>query len=207
LTIAKKLFAFLKVLPAIFGCLVFLFSIISPFFLYTAPLGSITIYYWSYRHDFYAPMRQVPTQYWFIDNWENAGLAAMSWTLVLMFIFQVLTLVFGVGSVFFNRRILSIAPVLLCLGVLGLMMCTGHIISPVLGEYQKGYYLVFLSLTLFISDFMLKRAKLLRKVTQSGAPMQTQTATILSGFQILRYSQCTMDNTTHNPIFVCSAAA
>jgi hypothetical protein len=173
LTIAKKLFAFLKILPAISGCLVFLISIISPFFLFTAPLGSILIYYWSYRRDFYGPMQQVPTQYWFIDNWENAGSATMSWTSVSMFIFQILTLVFGVGSVFFNRRILSIAPVLLCLGVLGLMMFTGHMISPLLGEYQEGYYLVFSSLALFIFAFILKRTGLLKKVMQNRTSTQT----------------------------------
>jgi hypothetical protein len=139
----------------VIGCLVFLFSVISPFFVGWAPLSTISNYYGSYRRDFYGNLQQTPTQFWFINNWEGAGSATMSLALVSMFIFQVLTLVFAVGSVFFNRRILSVAPVLLCLGVLGLMIYTEQTISGVLGEYRQGYYLIFPSLALFIFAFIL----------------------------------------------------
>lgn len=137
----------------VIGCLVFFFSVISPFFLFRTVLYPTSNYYWSYRRDFYSILGQ--TQYWFSNNWESTGWATMSWALVSMFIIQVLTLVFAVGSVFFNRRILSFAPVLLCLGVLGLMIYTEQTISGVLGEYQQGYYLIFPSLALFTFAFIL----------------------------------------------------
>jgi len=142
----------------VIGCLVFLFSVISPFFLYMSVLGGMSNYYWSYRRDFYGNLQQGPRQYWFSNYWGTTGLAEfqpMSWALVSMFIIQVLTLVFGVGFVFFNRRILSFVPVLLCLGVLGLMIYAGQIVLGGLGEYQQGYYLIFPSLALFMFAFVL----------------------------------------------------
>jgi hypothetical protein len=138
----------------IIGCLVFLFSIISPFFLFNTPFYLTSNYYWSYRRDFYGGFGAT-MQFWFFNNWEKTVSATMSWALISLFIFQVLTLVFAVGSFFFNRRILSVAPVLLCLGVLGLMIYTEQTISGVLGEYRQGYYLIFPSLALFISAFTL----------------------------------------------------
>ena len=139
----------------VIGCLVFLFSVISPFFLFNTPQYLTSNYYWSYRRDYYSPFQQAPTQYWFSNSWETASLVAVSWALVSMFIYQVLTLVLGVVSVFFNKRILSFAPVLLCLLILGLMIYTGQTISRVFGEYQQGYYLIFPSLALFMFAFIL----------------------------------------------------
>ena len=135
----------------VIGCLVFLFSVIFPFFLFRTVLSPTSNYDWSYRRDFYGNFGGT-RQFWFINNWENTGSATMSWALISMFIIQVLTLVFGVASVFFNRRILSFAPVLLCLGVLGLMI---YAIGDRDGEYQQGYYLIFPSLALFIFAFVL----------------------------------------------------
>lgn len=139
----------------VIGCLVFLFSVISPFFVVWAPLGGIRNYYWSYRRDSYGMFQQAPRQFWFSNNWETTISATMSWALISMFIIQVLTLVFGVGSVFFNRIILSFAPVLLCLGVLGLMIYTGQTLGDKVGGYQQGYYGIFPSLALFMFAFIL----------------------------------------------------
>lgn len=156
----------LKKVLAIFGCLFFLFSVISPFFVVFYPLGAISNYYLSYRRDFYGNFGTT-RQYWFINNWGTTVLATMSWALASMFIFQVLTLVFGLGSVFFNRRILSFAPVLLCLGVLGLMIYTEQTIGGVLGEYQQGYYLIYPSVILFVSAFALNEVIKMRQTTTS----------------------------------------
>ncbi|HML03982.1 MAG TPA: hypothetical protein VK487_11510 [Candidatus Bathyarchaeia archaeon] len=155
MTIQKTLLVILKALLAILGCLVFLFSVISPFFLTIGLLAPISNRYWSYEHDFYNGFGQHESQYWFINYWGDDVSSTMSWGLVLMFTFQLLTLTFGVGSIFFKRRILSIIPVLLCLGVLGLMIYTGNLLGLSLGEYQQGYYLVFPSLVLFIVVFIL----------------------------------------------------
>ena len=138
----------------VIGCLVFLFSVISPFFVSFAPLAAISNYYWSYRRDVYGNFGAT-RQFWFFNNWGTTVLATISWALVSMFTFQVLTLVFSIGSIFFNRRILSFAPVLLCLGVLGLMIYTEQTISGVLGEYRQGYYLIFPSLALFMFALIL----------------------------------------------------
>ena len=135
----------------VIGCLVFLFSTISPFFLSIGVLSGTSNYYWSYRRDLYGNFGG-KYQFWFVNNWEYTGSAKMSLALVSMFIFQVLTLASAIGSFFFNERILSFASVVLCLDVLFLMLYTiGRLYD---GEYQQGYYLIFPSLALFTSAFI-----------------------------------------------------
>lgn len=77
------------------------------------------------------------------------------WILISMFTIQVLTLLFGVASIIFNRRMLSFAPVLLNLLTIALMVYTGMMEEVYPGEYQLGFYLVFPSLVLFLFAFVL----------------------------------------------------
>ena len=81
-----------------------------------------------------------------------------------IFTIQVLTLAFGLASLVYNRRLLSIAPVLLSLTILTLMIFTGYTIAQQgwgtqvqkssfgggAEEFQLGFYLIFLSLTMFL---------------------------------------------------------
>ena len=72
-----------------------------------------------------------------------------------MFIFQALVLAFGIASIHFKRRVMLAAPVCLSVAVLGLMLYTGEILGYSNEDYQLGYYLVFPSLALFLSAFIL----------------------------------------------------
>ena len=149
----------LRKVPYMVGCLLFLFSLISPFYLTEGILAPISNYYWSYRHDSYGmnPLHHYPNQYWFSNYWFTLW-SNLPWVLLLMFIIQVLTLFLGVASVIFSRRILSFVPVLSCLGVLGLMVYAGQILNTGLGGYQLGYYLVYPSVGIFLFAFLLNEA-------------------------------------------------
>jgi hypothetical protein len=152
----------LKRICAAFGCLLFLISFISPFYtinMITLAGGSST-YYWSYESDYhYAIIAHFgSSQHWFCDYWFSPYLDVglrIPWILVSMFTIQALTLLFGVVSIIFTRRMLSFAPVLLSLLTIALMVCTGIIEEIYFGEYQVGFYLIFPSLVLFLSAFVL----------------------------------------------------
>ncbi|MGA3193053.1 MAG: hypothetical protein ABSD73_11175 [Candidatus Bathyarchaeia archaeon] len=149
----------LKRFFATFGCLLFLISFISPFYNISGitTAGRTTTYYWSYESDYHYSFdfHFGSSQYWFSDYWFSPYLdvgLGIPWILVPMFTIQALTLLFGVASIIFNRRILPFASVLLSLLTIALMVYTGMMIS---GEYQLGFYLVFPSLILFLSAFVL----------------------------------------------------
>jgi hypothetical protein len=169
---------------ALLGCLLFLISFISPFYLtrFISPVPSRCWgYFWSYKYDLdgLSPSSPPPqytlvyysNQYWFHDYWfsghsyspgiEDGVVPMVPWIpLLSMFTIQVLTLLFGVASIIFNRRMLSFAPVLLSLLTIALMVHTGMRLSGYpeeiySGEYQLGYYLVFPSMVLFLSAFVM----------------------------------------------------
>jgi len=157
MTIPKKLFAFLKALPTILGCLVLLVSIILPFYyLDTFTIdGPYRVTYWSFKADsFVFTTRFISQHFLFFNYWFYYALVgqAMSWILLPMFIFQLLTLTLGVASFFVNNRIILIAPFFMCLAVLSLMSLSKGLLE---GTYQLGYYLVFPSLALFLYSFLL----------------------------------------------------
>jgi hypothetical protein len=120
-----------KVLP-ILGCLLIVFSFIYPFYYagFKTTAGSGSIYYWSYHAD-YRNLVMVTLHsehFWFSDFWFSSyGYVSLEipCELISLFTVQVLTLMFGVASVIFNRRILSFAPVLLSLAFMALMLYTG----------------------------------------------------------------------------------
>jgi hypothetical protein len=150
----------------VIACVVFLFSVISPFYTISMKTlaGGSSTYYSSYESDYqYAIMAHFgSSKTWFSDYWFSPYLGVglgIPWILIAMFIIQVLTLLFGVASIIFNRRILSFAPVLLSLLTIALMVYTGMVEQIYLGEYQLGFYLVFPSLVLFLSAFVLNEVR------------------------------------------------
>lgn len=171
-TISRKLIFLLKALLTILGFLVFLFSIILPF--YAISMGSgfygSSTQYWSYEsHGHYGRMSG---QSWFSDYWFNPYMViglGIPWILVSMFTIQVLTLLFGAASIIFNRRMLSSAPVLLSLLAIALMLYTGMMEETYSGKYQLGFYLAFPSLILFLSAFALSEVI---KKRQTSKPMK-----------------------------------
>jgi len=78
---------------------------------------------------------------------------------MLMFILQVLTLVFGIISVMSNRRILSLAPVCLSVTVLALMIYTINALlgTDQFGNYEQGYYFIYFPIVLFLFAFVLNK--------------------------------------------------
>jgi hypothetical protein len=145
--------------PAILGCILFVSSFISPFYLIRFSYGASTSY-WSFKSEYHADTLHITRsgKTWFSDYWFNiyqvsVGLRQPE-TLITLFTIQVLTLIFGIVSIFFRRRIPSFIPVLLSVLVLGLMIYTNNLMFGS-GEYQLGYYLIYPSLAIFLSAFVL----------------------------------------------------
>jgi len=162
LTIPRKPFASLKALLTILGCLVFLFSIILPFYYASIPNldGAEYVYYWSFKADyrggfFTLTVWVIVNHFWFFNYWfsDIFSIRQVSLIALAMFTIQALVLAFGIASIQFKRRIMLAAPVCLSIVVLALMLYIGEILSY--GIYQLGYYLVFPSLALFLSAFIL----------------------------------------------------
>jgi len=167
MTISRKPIVILKTLCTILGCLLFLSSLIFPFYheFLTVAAPASEFCFWSYKYEVSWTFGH--DSYWLIDYWHSLqseyGLET-SWILGAMFTIQLLTLALGLVSIRFNRRSLLFPPVLLSSVVAMLMTHIGeifghpphigilHAISP---EFQVGYYLVFPSLALFLSAFIL----------------------------------------------------
>jgi hypothetical protein len=121
--------------------------------------------FWSYRSDFYyssgiffrGPIR---IQYWFSDYWFNflnKNYLKLTWMIMPMFILQVLTLIFGIISIIFNKGLLLLAPVCLSVAVLALMIYTINTLFGIsqFGSYEQGYYFSYYPVGLFLSAFVL----------------------------------------------------
>jgi hypothetical protein len=126
--------------------------------------GSSSTYYWSYESDYHYSIvfHFGSSQYWFSDYWFTPYLdvgLGIPWILIPMFTIQALTLLFGVASIIFKRRIFPFVSVLLNLLTIALMVYTGTMYS---GEYQLGYYLAIPSLVMFSSAFVLNEAAIAR---------------------------------------------
>jgi hypothetical protein len=125
---------------------------------------AVSEYYWSFKFDYvstyggsHSVIISYVSSYWFFDYWfsknEFSYGFSRSWMPVALFAVQALALAFGIASIYFKRRAMLAAPVCLSVAVLALMSYAGEIFPS--GEYQLGYYLVFPSLALFLSAFML----------------------------------------------------
>jgi hypothetical protein len=93
------------------------------------------------------------------------------WIFPLLFTIQVLTLAFGIISLFFRRKVFSFAPILLTLTTVLLMMYANSFMNTSIygpprmskiydiqvlgGAYQLGYYLAYPSLVAFLLAFIL----------------------------------------------------
>lgn len=153
--------------PAILGCLLFLFSFISPFYHFT-PMTQIefhySVYYWSFKSevriydlDHFAGLRQ----YWFSDYWFNIFSGwnlGLDWMLISMFAAQILTIAFSIASVIANRRVPALAAIVSCIATTALMIYVNTRIydaSFYLNSYEQGYWLTYPSMILFLLAFAL----------------------------------------------------
>jgi hypothetical protein len=157
----------LRALSAL-ACLVFLFSITSPFF-FTLHQNSIfpedlsMIRLWSFK-SYTTPWLRVPAPYenWFFDYWikESAYRLEFLAMFPLMFVAQLLTLTSGVASILTRKRFLFWVPVFFCLIVIALMiyvMAYVRITPRIIYGWQdqEGFWLTFPSLVLFLSASLL----------------------------------------------------
>jgi len=159
LIIPKKLHAFLLVIPIVLGCLVFLYSIILPFYGLVGSTidGPYWRTYWSFKADYFVvTTRPFLNHYSFFGYWNDNNFvgssSAMPYILLAMFTAQVLVLIFGIASVYLRRRAILAAPICMCLAVLALMSVSGELLY---GTYQLGYYLVYPSIAMFLLAFIL----------------------------------------------------
>lgn len=149
----------------ILGCLLFLGSAIFPFLheirgVSIIPEDSDRTSYWSLK----CSTQQVRSlflyqtvEYWFYDYWvkEYAYRSELPLVFVFMLVAQILTLITGVASVFLNKRILALAPAILCPMVTALMVYVGTSFRSWEISYQQGYWLTYPSMLLFIAAFTL----------------------------------------------------
>ena len=161
------------------GCLLFLSSTILPFLHEIRPASIIPedsdrTSYWSLK----CSTQQVRSlflyqtvEYWFYDYWvkEYAIRSELPLVFVFMLLGQILTLITGVASVFLYKKILALAPAILCPTVTALMVYVGTSFRSWEISYQQGYWLTYPSMLLFIAAFTLSLVihKRQTKLTQS----------------------------------------
>jgi hypothetical protein len=170
---------FIKKVLVILGCLLFLFSVVYPFYfmsMHSMEYWGVT--YWSYKADVTeVTISRFSSQSWFFGYWSNANIFYIdgpwtSWILLAMFVIQTVALAFGCASLVANRRIILFVPVCLSLTVLALMSYVGYRLtsyygysSYYAGGYQLGYYLVYPSLAMFLFAFLLNEVTKNRQTT------------------------------------------
>jgi hypothetical protein len=156
---------------ALLGCLCFLFSFISPFYILTPSIQTSYPHhydFWSFKADYQVYRVTISqtrsVQWWYSDYWfkfkfEGIRLPGFFWVMMSMFVFQILALVSGVASIIFNRRFLSLGSVLLCLAVLMEMIYFDISLDRTWyffeSDYQLGYLLMYPSLVFFTIAFAL----------------------------------------------------
>jgi hypothetical protein len=155
---------------ALLGCLFFLFSFVSPFCHFNLPTwiasSSYSFDFWSFKasyvHNYYmrSPFqsgRLWYSDYWFRFEWIQI-FPGFTWVVMSMFIFQILALASGVASIIFDRRLLFLAPVLVCLTVLVEMIYFDISLGSYYAwtaDYQLGYWLIYPSMLFFTIAFTL----------------------------------------------------
>ena len=182
---------------AILGCLLFLFSVVHPFYhVAVGGSGFSSKELWSFKDDVQYWVGMIPQpppenfpiylQLWFSNYWFSSlgffGLG-IPWILISLFIVQVLTLIFGVALIVSNRRILSFEPIIFSTAALVLMTYAAKVISNgaflfVSFQYQLGYYLVYPSVVLFVCAFALNEAVKKRQTASRDTSIPVKTSNV-----------------------------
>jgi hypothetical protein len=170
----------LKKIPVIIGCLLFLFSVVLPFYHITGGRFGMDVWhpvyfsidYWSFRsHESgfnmigMTSLRDFSSDYWFYDYWfkdhANRILAAepdLSWMLITTFAVQIATLVASFVSVLINKSKFLLVSIFLNLVAIALFSFAGNRFSEIPKSYddyyETGYWLTYLSLFMFLIAFL-----------------------------------------------------
>ena len=153
---------------AIAACLVFLSSLLFPFYefrpavLYIPEYPHIYVeYMWAYklRAEDMLHIRP-PEEFWFQSYWAGQTTTRyghLQLVLPSMFAAQILTVAATLASIVWRKRIIVCLPILACLTVTMLMTSVNIVLSTAnisVDNYQIGYWLTYPSLTLFILSFL-----------------------------------------------------
>lgn len=187
--ISARTFNYLKKIVTILGCLVFLLSIISPFFFARYPSsmaeGAVNFTeFWSFRShtDWGDPFLRISFksyENWFFDYWikESAFRSEFLVLFPLMFMAQVATLTTGTVSVFVRKKRLVYVLLILCSFVIALMTYVS-LTSKIdwSWHYQDGFWFAFASLFLFLAASMLEHRQEKNSILHN-LPKNTDTIT------------------------------
>lgn len=163
---------------SLLGCLFFVFSFVYPLAHGQGVPGHGPVEswretsVWSYRYE--RRGRFFEDTLWFFNYWfggylvgQNVSFSLMSISVsISVFVFQILTLLFGTASIVSKRRSMLIVSMLLSGAVLTLTMCMRQILLSIgfsmfplmFPELQLGYYVMFPSFVLFLSATVLSEA-------------------------------------------------
>ena len=155
------------------ACCLFLLSVLFPFL--TVSHYSIIeedayrVTYWSHKATIrYIGLRRQASKtlffstYWFAQekpySYPTLSSLGVSWALVAMFSTQILTLGFGLGSLFTHRKSVQLLPLISCVSTTFLVAYTmTQVQSQTYGlpKYEVGYWLCFPTTILFLCIFIL----------------------------------------------------
>jgi hypothetical protein len=165
-----------RIALSVLGCLVFLFSMMLPFYLLDYPDMSFPIYsdsstyYWSFRSlnsrvsfptepPTNSPMVTTATltDNWFLDCWfhdffiDRLGLSKI---LITMFAVQILTLITGIASIFVKKSLFALVPTTLCFTVILMMIHTSVTLVNLCFGHSSTRLLACLSLDVSVLVFL-----------------------------------------------------
>jgi len=158
-----RLFTSLVRVLLVVGCIVLVFSILSPFckfyYFWSFHGGVSLLTFWSYKYNNYYPIyHQGNPDYFFLDYWGSIlpqAPAQNGMIALVIFLFQITTMASSVACLFFIRKILFNISISSSLLVLALM---GGIAWPSLRMpytfLLNGFWLALASFALFLSAFI-----------------------------------------------------
>jgi hypothetical protein len=173
----SRVFRLMKKTPVIIGCAIFLSSAFFPYLRFFRGANYADI--WSFKvtfHDY---------RFGYTDsiiNNDSIPLPELPWINIMILIAQILVLVAGVASVFVNKKILALVPLVFCFTVIMLIQYVSIRIGGSFFEtgyynrLQTGYYLTLFSLPFYLVAFIVELASSRRnKPIQETSSAMTNT--------------------------------
>jgi|GEM_PF-3327122 len=180
------MFRILQKALAIGACLVFLGTLMLPFYRFFPPgfvfpdiRSNPEELLWSYKlRSQYIVRGGGTAEYWFDSYWfrqTTTGFDGLRLVLPLMFVAQIATLAAALASIIRSKKVLALIPVVGCSIVLGLMAWTISTLSKnntfAADTVQSGYWLIYPSLGLFLLALLMT---LRPKHVADGKPADSQ---------------------------------
>jgi cytochrome c oxidase subunit IV len=100
--------------------------------------------------------RSVYEERWLFDYWFQALKNGFTWTLITLFMVQIITLIVAITSILTNRRFISLVPAILCpINTLLMIIIFVRLDQTllILPSYKLGYWLTYPSEALFTPTY------------------------------------------------------